>query len=141
MWIVHRLLRTEAPGSFLLLRLFVGAAYGVDGLRAIRDSVFFGSSSLSGLGLETQTELLLGALEIVCGAFLVLGFLTRLGALLPLLFPARLAWDAYLDLGGFSTASALDALVVNGGVALIALVLLVGGAGAWSVDAAITGEA
>jgi len=132
------LLRTEAPRSFLFLRVFVAADYALDGLRAIRDSSFFGSSRLEqNLGVSSELELVLGALELVCGAFVLLGFLTRIAAALPLVLPLLAAWAALPDVGGFYTSSALDALVVNCGVALIALLLVIQGAGFWSVDAII----
>ncbi len=130
--------RTRAPGSFLFLRVFVGADYILDGMRAIRDSTFFGASRLERIfGLATEHELVLGAFELVCGAFVWLGFLTRIGAVAPCILPALIALRVLDHVGGTGTAWALDELIASGGIFILALVLTVSGGGAWSVDATI----
>jgi uncharacterized membrane protein YphA (DoxX/SURF4 family) len=136
MWV--RLVRSDAPAVAILIRLMVGAVFLSEGVQKFLFPDELGAGRFLKIGLP-MPELLgpfVGTFEIVCGALVLLGMVTRLAAI-PLLVIMAVAltttkWPMLAD-GGF-WAMAHEART-DWSMALGALFLLVVGAGRWSVDA------
>jgi uncharacterized membrane protein YphA (DoxX/SURF4 family) len=136
MW--ERLVRSDAPAVAILIRLMVGAVFLSEGVQKFLFPDELGAGRFLKIGLP-MPELLgpfVGTFEIVCGALVLLGMVTRLAAI-PLLVIMAVAltttkWPMLAD-GGF-WAMAHEART-DWSMALGALFLLVVGAGPWSVDA------
>jgi uncharacterized membrane protein YphA (DoxX/SURF4 family) len=136
MW--ERLVRSDAPAVAILIRLMVGAVFLSEGVQKFLFPDELGAGRFLKIGLP-MPELLgpfVGTFEIVCGALVLLGLVTRLAAI-PLLVIMAVAltttkWPMLAD-GGF-WAMAHEART-DWSMALGALFLLVVGAGPWSVDA------
>jgi uncharacterized membrane protein YphA (DoxX/SURF4 family) len=136
MW--ERLVRSDAPAVAILIRLMVGAVFLSEGVQKFLFPDELGAGRFLKIGLP-MPELLgpfVGTFEIVCGALVLLGMVTRLAAI-PLLVIMAVAltttkWPMLAD-GGF-WAMAHEART-DWSMALGALFLLVVGAGRWSVDA------
>jgi putative oxidoreductase len=80
MGIINRVIASHAPCSTLLVRLSVGATFLVMGIQALRP---FGDSWV-GRFTEIRiphAEVVVGLCEIVCGAMLIVGLLTRLASI------------------------------------------------------------
>src|SRR3954447_2455903 len=89
---VHRLLQTDAPGSVLLVRLLVGAVFLSEGVQKFLfpDALGVGRFAKIGIPAPAFTGPFVGAVEIVCGALILLGLVTRL-ATIPLLVSMTVA--------------------------------------------------
>ena len=139
---LRRLMRTRQPRSTIVLRLWLAALLGVAGLRAVGLNPFLGKSLLaeSPFGLGGAELKLTGVGLCLCAALLAAGLLTRLVALGPLLISVLIIRDAWPRVGGLWTASALDSILLAGGAAAVSLLLVLKGAGGWSLDASFAGR-
>ena len=82
----------DAPGAVALIRLMVGLVFFEEGIQKFLFPAVMGAGRFARIGIP-QPQLMgpfVGAVEIVCGALLVVGFLTRLAAL-PLLIDISVA--------------------------------------------------
>jgi uncharacterized membrane protein YphA (DoxX/SURF4 family) len=84
MW-KHRHL-TTAPAAVILIRLLVGAVFLSEGIQKFLFPDQLGAGPFLKIGLPSpeMLGLVVGGLEIVCGALVLMGLLTRLAAV-PLL--------------------------------------------------------
>ncbi len=128
---------TSAPASTLLIRLMVGGVFLSEGIQKFLFADQVGAGRFAKIGLPSPEILgpLVGAGEIVFGALVLAGFLTRL-AVLPLLVIMSVALYStklpiLLDEGFWKVAhdSRNDTCMVLG-----SLFLLIVGAGKWSLD-------
>jgi putative oxidoreductase len=148
-------LRTRASGWVILSRLMVGpAVFFPKGIQKLIFPELFGAGRFTRIGIPFP-ELMgpfVGVVEIVCGALIVVGFLTRLVAI-PLIITMVVAilstkipillghefWIFHLpkfDRYGFWSAeheSRADLAMLLG-----SLCLLIEGAGRWSLDAVLS---
>jgi uncharacterized membrane protein YphA (DoxX/SURF4 family) len=83
---LKRIMTTHAPTAVLLIRLAVGAVFLSEGIQKFLFPAEVGAGRFTKIGLPSPEVLapLGGSFEIVCGALVLLGLLTRLAAL-PLL--------------------------------------------------------
>lgn len=154
MKIWRRLIATEAPRSVVLIRLMVGGVFLAEGVQKFLYPNEVGAGRFAKIGIPSA-ELMgpfIGVVEIVCGALILLGMLTRLAAILLItnMLVAILATKIPILLGhgfwgfslrslpyygfwGFAHESRTDLSMVLG-----SLFLLLVGAGAWSVDARLS---
>ncbi|WP_194837332.1 DoxX family protein [Nocardia sp. XZ_19_369] len=141
-----RLLSTTAPAATIWIRLYVGVVFFFEGIQKFRypDTLGTGRFDKAGIPAPGFFGPLDGVFEIVCGALILAGLLTRvaaipmivnmLGALLITKLP--ILWgDAPLFSGksgwwDFIHDSRTDLAQLCGSV-----FLLIVGAGAWSIDA------
>jgi uncharacterized membrane protein YphA (DoxX/SURF4 family) len=139
MWVA--LLRSDAPAVILLLRVMVGAVFVSEGMQKFLFPDQLGAGRFVKIGLPSPELLgpLVGAFEIGCGCLVLLGLLTRL-AVIPLLVIMAVAliatkWPMFAAQGFWHMAheSRTDWAMTLGSI-----VLLVAGAGPWSVDAWLT---
>jgi putative oxidoreductase len=140
---LKRLLKTDAPGVTLLIRLMVGAVFVSEGVQKFLFPDRLGVGRFTKIGLPAPDVLapFVGAVEIICGALLLLGLATRLAAL-PLLAVMAVAltttkWPILMTQGFWAAAheARTDWSMTLGG-----LFLLIVGAGRWSLDARLRSD-
>lgn len=137
----RRLLRTDAPRAVVLVRLLVGAVFVSEGIQKFLFSEQLGVGRFLKIGLPRPDVLapFVGAVEITCGALLLIGLATRLAAV-PLLcvMTVALATTKYPILVRQGFWAAAHEARTDWSMFLGALFLLLVGAGAWSLDARLS---
>lgn len=137
----RRLLQTDRASSTLLLRLMVGAVFLSEGIQKFLFSDKLGSGRFRKIGLPEPEFLggFVGTFEIMCGALILLGLLTRLAAV-PLLIIMLVALtttksEVYSNEGFWAMlrGSRTDWAMLLGSIFLI-----IRGGGRWSTDRLIT---
>jgi putative oxidoreductase len=135
---LRRFLRTTAPPSTSLIRLMVGAVFVSEGIQKFLFPAQIGSGRFAQIGLPAPEILgpFVGSVEIVAGAFVLLGLGTRLASV-PLLVIMCVAlsttkWPILVARGFWAAAheSRTDWSMFLG-----SLFLVIEGAGPWSMDA------
>ena len=146
-----RLFSTNAPASVILIRIMVGGIFLSEGIQKFVFPADSGEGRFVKIGIPYPdfSAGLSGTFEILCGALLILGFLTRL-AVIPLLINITVAilstkipvllhagfWGFslpkvnYYGVWGFLHEARTDLSMVLG-----LIFLLIVGAGEWSLDA------
>jgi uncharacterized membrane protein YphA (DoxX/SURF4 family) len=79
--------RTNAPRAVILIRFLAGGVFFTEGLKKFLFAEQWGAGRFSRIGipLPAFTGPFVGGVEIVCGLLLLLGLLTRLGAIVLLI--------------------------------------------------------
>jgi uncharacterized membrane protein YphA (DoxX/SURF4 family) len=129
---------TKAPASVILIRLLVGAVFLSEGIQKFLFPDQLGAGRFLKIGLPFPEILgpLVGAFEILCGALVLIGLLTRFAAI-PLLAIMAVAltttkWPILVNQGFWTMAHETR---TDWSMTLGALFLLLVGGGPWSVDA------
>jgi uncharacterized membrane protein YphA (DoxX/SURF4 family) len=135
---LNHFLATNAPRATVLIRLLVGAVFLSEGVQKFLFPGELGAGRFAKIGLPAPEILasFVGVVEIVCGALVLLGFLTRLAAILLVIdmVVALLATKLPILLEeGFWTMA--HEMRTDWSMLLGSLFLLVVGAGPWSIDA------
>lgn len=80
---LERLVSTAAPASTLLVRLIVGPVFLSEGIQKFLYPEVNGIGRFAKIGIPSPelTAPFVGVVEIVCGALLIIGLLTRLAAI------------------------------------------------------------
>ena len=141
MSLLSRLRRTHAPAAVILIRLAVGAVFLSEGIQKFLYPAARGEGRFAKIGLPSPEVLgpFVGATEVVCGALVLLGLLTRLAAvpLIVIMLTAIATTKVPILTGqGFweaAHASRTDFAMLTG-----SLFLLWVGAGPWSADACLS---
>lgn len=154
---MRRLLTTNAPTATFLIRIVVGAVFLTEGIQKFLFPADLGAGRLAKIGIPAP-ELMgpfVGGIEIVCGALLILGLLTRIAALL-LLFDISVAilstkipvllghgfWGfSLMKLSRYGFLSAFHEARTDLAMWFGLLFLLIVGAGGCSLDAKLPGAA
>ncbi len=150
---LRQVLDTHAPKATILIRLLVGAVFLSEGIQKFLYPALLAAGRFARIGIPAPQVMgpFVGTVETVCGALVLLGLLTRPAALLLAIdisvaivstkLPILLAHDlgpfhlARLPRYGFwSMASEARA---DWSMLMGSLFLLMVGAGAWSLDAAL----
>ena len=86
------LLRTNAPGATILVRLLVGAVFLSEGIQKFLFPAALGVGRFIKIGIPAPQFFapFVGVVEIVCGALLIVGLFTRL-ATIPLIIDISVA--------------------------------------------------
>ncbi len=150
---VRGLFATHAPKATILIRLLVGAVFLSEGIQKFLYPALLGAGRFTRIGIPAPGVMgpFVGTVETVCGALVLLGFLTRPAALLlaidisvaivttkiPILLahdlgPFHLAKLARYGFWSMASEARTDWSMLMG-----SLFLLIVGAGAWSLDAAL----
>src|SRR5436305_15293689 len=89
---MSKLLRTTAPPATLLVRLSVGAVFWSEGIQKFLFADAQGAGRFAKIGIPAPDIMgpFDGCVEIVCGALLLIGLLTRLAAI-PLIIDISVA--------------------------------------------------
>jgi putative oxidoreductase len=139
--LLQRLLSTDAPPAVTLIRLMVGAVFLSEGIQKFLFPEELGVGRFVKIGIPAPTVLapFVGVCEMVCGAFILLGLLTRVTTL-PLIIDMLVAISTtkipLLLKSGFWTMA--HEARVDYAMLLGLLFLFLTGAGTWSVDAHLT---
>jgi putative oxidoreductase len=154
--ILRNMLRTSASGWTILVRILIGLVVFIpEGIQKLVFPEILGSGRFAKIGIPYPDVMgsFVGSVEIVCGALIIAGLLTRL-ATIPLIItmfvaiistklPILLGHDFWIvhvpklsRYGFWSMAheARLDFAMLFG-----CLYLLIEGAGSWSMDARLTG--
>ncbi|RAI54532.1 DoxX family protein [Roseicella frigidaeris] len=152
----RRVLRTEATGWTLLVRLLVGAVVFLpEGLQKFLFPEILGAGRFARIGIPWPDLMgpLVGGVETICGALIILGLFTRLAAI-PLIvvmvvalvstkLPILLGHDVGLfklpaDMKRLGFWSAQHEARADLTMLLGCIYLLIVGGGRWSVDARLS---
>ena len=84
--------RTSAPRAVILIRLMVGLVFFEEGIQKFLFPAIQGAGRFTRIGIPAPAQMayFVGAVEIICGALIVLGLFTRLAAI-PLLIDISVA--------------------------------------------------
>jgi len=150
----RQLLGTSAPRSVFLIRLVVGAVFLSEGIQKFIYPAENGAGRFAKIGIPSPDLMasFVGIVEIVCGALILIGFLTRLAAI-PLIVDMLVAiistkipillghgfWGfslrnlPYYGFWGMLHEARTDLAMLFGSI-----FLLIVGAGLWSIDAKLS---
>jgi uncharacterized membrane protein YphA (DoxX/SURF4 family) len=138
---LRRLLTTTAPTTTVLIRLMVGAVFVSEGIQKFLYPGQIGSGRFAKIGLPSPDILgpFVGSVEIMAGAFVLLGVGTRLAAI-PLIVIMCVAlattkWPILRDRGFWAAAHEAR---TDWSMLLGSLFLLIQGGGLWSLDARLS---
>ena len=148
---------THAPGWSILVRLLVGlVVFFPEGIQKLAFPDLLGAGRFAKIGIP-YPELMgpfVGAVETICGAFIILGLFTRLASI-PLIVimivaiastkvPILLGHDFWIfhvpKLSRYGFWSMMHEARTDFDMLLGALYLLIVGAGTWSLDAMLARE-
>lgn len=150
MSLLTSLSRTTAPAAVVLIRLMVGGVFLSEGIQKFLFADDVGAGRFARIGIPSPEMMgpFVGVVEIVCGALILLGFLTRLAAIALLIdilvaifstkVPILLGHGflrfnvskvAYYGFWGMLHEARTDLSMLLG-----LLFLLIVGAGVWSID-------
>ena len=138
MSLLRQIQYTSAPASALLIRVMVGAVFLSEGIQKFLYPAEIGAGRFAKIGLPSPEILgpFVGATEIVCGALVLAGLVTRV-AVVPLVAIMLVALAStkipiLLESGFWKMAhdSRTDFAMLLGSI-----FLLINGAGRWSLDA------
>ena len=148
---VHRLLASSAPNAVVLIRIAVATVFVSEGLQKFLYPAALGAGRFAKIGIPAPEVMgpVIGVLEIVCGALVLAGLLTRVASLLLIadMVVALLSTKVPILLGhGFWRFAApsggkpgvwamLHEARTDLAMLLGSLFLFIVGAGFWSVDA------
>ena len=154
---MRAVMATRAQGWMILIRLLVGlVVFFPEGIQKLAFPDLLGAGRFANIGIP-YPELMgpfVGIVEIVCGALVILGLLTRLAAV-PLIIimlvaivstklPIWLGHDFWLfhapKLARYGFWSMAHEARTDFCMLLGALYLLIEGGGRWSIDAALAGR-
>jgi putative oxidoreductase len=147
-------LRRTAPRSVILIRIMVGGVFLSEGLQKFLFSQDVGAGRFERIGLPEPHLLgpLVGAFEVLCGSFLLLGLLTRWAAVpliaimcmaiistkVPILLGEDLGPFRVRELRRYGFWSMAHESRTDFSMLLGSLFLLIVGPGPWSFDACRT---
>ena len=134
---------TDAPPSLILVRLAVGAVFLSEGVQKFLYPADLGVGRFTKIGIPSPEIMapFVGVVEIVCGALVLAGFLSRLAAtalIIDMLVAISTTKIPLLLRSGF-WAMAHEART-DYAMLLCLICLLVAGAGRWSADARLSSE-
>ncbi len=157
MALLQKLIATSAPTSVILIRLVVGGVFLSEGIQKFLYPAENGVGRFTKIGIPAPEVMapFVGVVEIVCGALILIGLLTRL-AVIPLIIDMLVAilstkipillghgfWGfslrtlPYYGFWGMAHEARTDFAMLLGSI-----FLLIVGAGAWSLDARLRKQA
>jgi putative oxidoreductase len=149
-----QLMNTQAPRATLLVRLMVGVVFFEEGIQKFLFADLLGAGRFARIGIPAPEVMgpFVGTVEIICGALILAGWLTRLAAI-PLLInisvaifstkiPILLGHDFLcfhvVKLAPYSFWSTASEARTDFSMLLGLLFLLIVGAGHYSADACLS---
>lgn len=132
-----KIILTDNSKTTILLRLIVGAVFLSEGIQKFLFPELRGAGRFAKIGLPSPEFLgdFVGLFEILCGALLLLGLLTRLASI-PLIIIMLVAFtttksEVYLEKGFWEL---LHGSRTDWSMLLGSIFLLIKGSGNWSID-------
>jgi putative oxidoreductase len=139
-----KVISTDNSRTSILIRLIVGAVFLSEGIQKFLFPAIRGAGRFEKIGLPAPEFLgsFVGSFEIICGALILIGLLTRLAAI-PTLIIMLVAFattksTVYLEKGFWEL---LHGSRTDWSMLLGSLFLIIRGAGYWSVDYALSHRA
>jgi putative oxidoreductase len=130
--------RSNGPRAIILIRFVAGGVFLAEGCKKFMFPAQWGAGRFAHIGIPWPDIMgpFVGGVEIVCGAMLILGLLTRLAAI-PLLIDICVAIittkiPILLDKGFWPME---DAARTDYSMLMSLLFLLIAGSGRWSINA------
>ena len=79
----RNLLRTSAPPATVLIRIVIGAVFLTEGIQKFLYPADLGAGRFAKIGIPSPEVMgpFVGGMEIVCGALIIIGLLTRFAAI------------------------------------------------------------
>lgn len=153
---MRRLLSTNAPAATALVRILVGSVFLSEGIQKFLYPAELAAGRFAKIGIPAPQVMgpFVAGCETVCGALLIVGFLTRLAvvvllidisvAILSTKIPVLLGhgfWSlSLMKLPRYGFLSMMHEARTDFSMWLGSLFLLIVGAGKWSLDAALAPE-
>jgi putative oxidoreductase len=150
------LIRTRAPALVVLIRLAVGLVFLTEGVQKFLYPAELGAGRFSKIGIPAPEVMgpFVGCVEVVCGALLILGLLTRFAAIpliitistaivstkIPMLLGHGFWGFALAKLPRYGFLSMMHEARTDFSMLFSLVFLLIVGAGAWSLDARLSGK-
>ncbi len=150
---VQGIISTGAPRSVILIRILVGAVFFEEGIQKLLFAELMGAGRFARIGIPAPEIMgpFVGVVEIVCGALILLGCLTRLAAIpllidisvailstkIPILLGHGFGCFHVAKLARYGFWSMASEGRTDFSMLLGLIFLLIAGAGAWSVDARV----
>ncbi len=147
----QRIVQSNAPAAVILIRLVVGGVFLTEGIQKFLfpDDLAAGRFAKIGIPAPHVMGPFVGAVEVVCGALIIIGLLTRLAAIpliidisvailstkIPILFGHGYWRFSLPKLSSYGFWSMAHEARTDFSMLLGATFLLIVGAGAWSIDA------
>ncbi|HUH29351.1 DoxX family protein [Gelidibacter sp.] len=133
----QKIIRTDASKTTILIRLMVGTVFLSEGLQKFIFPSIRGAGRFEKIGLPTPELLgaLVGGFEVVCGALILFGLLTRLASVPTLIIMMVALFTTKVEL--FNTAGFWEMLHgsrTDWAMLLGSLFLIVKGGGRFSMD-------
>jgi putative oxidoreductase len=140
---MRKLLSTNAPGAVLLVRLVVGGIFFSEGIQKFLFPGELGVGRFIKIGIPSPEVMapFVGVCEILCGALILIGLLTRFASLVLFInisvaiVTTKIPLLVSKGFWNFAHEARVDCAMLLG-----SLFLLIVGAGGLSVDAAIGNE-
>ncbi len=133
----YRILNTDDSKTTIIIRLMVGVVFLSEGIQKFLFPAIRGAGRFEKIGLPSPVFLgnLVGSFEILCGAFILFGLLTRLASI-PLIAIMLFAFattksEVYLEKGFWEL---LHGSRTDWSMLLGSIFLLIKGGGLWSID-------
>jgi len=134
---------TDNSKTTILIRMMVGAVFLSEGIQKFLFPALRGAGRFETIGFPSPEFLgnLVGSFEILCGAFVLLGLLTRLVSI-PLIIIMLVAFattktEVYIEKGFWEM---LHGSRTDWAMLLGSIFLLVKGGGYWSLDKKLMGD-
>src|SRR5213082_111990 len=150
---MRRVLATQATNATILIRIVVGGIFLTEGIQKFLYLGDLGAGRFPKIGIPAPDVMgpFIGGIEIVCGALLIIGLLTRLAAILlladisvaivstkiPILLGHGFWGFSLTKLPRYGFLSMMHEARTDFSMWLGLLFLLIVGAGRWSFDAAL----
>jgi putative oxidoreductase len=150
---MREVLITDAPAATILVRIMTGSVFLSEGIQKFLYPEDLGAGRFAKIGIPSPEILgpFVGGCEVVCGALLIVGFLTRLAAIVLLIdvsvaivstkIPVLLGhgfWRfSLMKLPRYGFWNMMHEARTDFSMWLGLLFLLIVGAGRWSFDAAL----
>jgi putative oxidoreductase len=134
---LKKILQTENTKTTIIIRLIVGAVFLSEGIQKFLFPAIRGAGRFEKIGLPFPEFLgtFVGAFEILCGAIILIGLITRLASI-PLIIIMLVAFtttksEVYLEKGFWEL---LHGSRTDWSMLLGSIFLLIKGSGNWSLD-------
>lgn len=136
-----KIIHTDSSKTTIIIRLIVGAVFLSEGIQKFLFPAIRGAGRFEKIGLPSPEFLgsFVGTFEILCGALILLGLLTRLASipLIVIMLVAIATTKAYvLEHQGFWEM--MHGSRTDWSMLLGSIFLLIKGGGYWSVDSKLT---
>ncbi len=132
-----RMMRTNAPRTVIAIRFLAGGVFFIEGLKKFLFAGQWGAGRFARIGIPFPafTGPFVGCVEVVCGLLLLLGLLTRLGALVLLINISVAIATTKIPILFKSGFFAMEDPARTDYSMLLSLIFLAAvGAGKWSLD-------